>query len=420
MRIRHDELPLAAGRGPPLRPAADPAHPTLAGSRWAESPLAARSLESTREAQPVSPREERAYLDAACADAKRCPKGFWRRQVYGPHMRGMASHLAQRRGLPDFAEWSPRDQFRAPHCAELEHGELARHLAQRRADPGKDAPQHVLEIQEAHDALWYGRPGQQMLPWLDASRDGANRHLSSYEQNVDWEHPAPQALGTPLAHIYRHQRCQQQLEHTEEGEVLVPGGCVLMRAAQGATARELLLMAPRLEACCFEARKEEVLRTAVHLGRSARDLGDGDAAVLQAAALSLISSAASRVRDAHSSEFLVLVLEAMPQAGVGSLLYVDMLLSALYARPSGGALPPELARRAAKVLEWASVALPGHWVDGSSELGAASRRALAAIASTLRSTCVDEELASTMASLAAGPSGALPPRAIASGYCPRA
>lgn len=193
-----------------------------------------------------------------------------------------------------------------------------------------------------------------------------------------------------------------------------------MRAAQTASAQELLLVAPRLEACSFEAPKEDVLRAAIHLGRSARHLGHSEAAALQATALSLISTAASRARDAHSCGFLIEVLEAMPQAGVGSLLYVDMLLAALYARLAREALSVELARRVAKVLEWAARSLPGHWVDGSSELGAASRRALAAVACILRNTGCDEELASIVASLAAGSSGALPARAAASGFCPRA
>lgn len=316
---------------------------------------------------------------------------------------------------------SPRERPRGLHCGELQHGELARHLAQRRPDPGREAPSNMLEIQAAHDELWYGRAPEEKPAWLEAGLRGADRHLDTYGHSVDWEHPATVAAGTPLAPLHRHRRWQHHLQCAEEvGEEAASqwGGGSLVRFAQAAAAEDLLLVAPRLEVGCLEAPKEEVLRAAVHVGRAARSLGDTEKAEqLQATALAMISSVASRARDAHNVEFLVQTLEAMPEAGVGALLFVDMLLAALYAQLARNPLSAELARRTARAVRWAAASLPSH--DGSSELGAASRRAVATVARVLREGG-DEDAAEGLDAIAEVASSRLRPGKAASGYCPQA
>lgn len=216
---------------------------------------------------------------------------------------------------------------------------------------------------------------------------GVDAHFNSYSPSADWTHPYTLAYNSPAADGYRVQKWQHQKAFAAKG--LSPAGVeeLLRRCCSTADRVELLELAPRVMAHCYEARKEDALRCAVRFGeaaRSAQAMAETEQCnALQEAALALIASVATRGRDAHGPELLVEGLVTMQEAGVGHKIYVDMLLSALFNWSSRAPFPEDLALRAATALSWAAAALTDSVPSGSIRLAAGSRRAVAAIRAAL-------------------------------------
>lgn len=221
-------------------------------------------------------------------------------------------------------------------------------------------------------------------PTGDGSLKGPEKFSDNCGYTIEWaEEPVVVADNRPCSDLHCPSKWQGHRAGgngassliADEGDELT-----LAQRVQAASPGELLGLAPQLEVHAFETTKEEALRAAVLIGRTAQDTDDPElAGALRRPALALIASAALRARDAHNPDFLVEALEAMQAAGVGEPEYVDMLLAALYAQLSQGAkLSPELALRGARALGWAATALAPS-MSGSLELAPAARRAVVAI-----------------------------------------
>mmetsp|Transcript_106945 Transcript_106945/g.205701 ORF Transcript_106945/g.205701 Transcript_106945/m.205701 type:complete len:613 (+) Transcript_106945:63-1901(+) len=231
---------------------------------------------------------------------------------------------------------------------------------------------------------------REMTSYGEGHTAGAEAHFRSYTGHADWTHPAVQGYNDPVADRYREKKWQHQrtLATPDLNPEVVTE--LFRRIFSTADRMELLELAPKIVAHSFEARKEDVLRVAVRFGeaaRSAQDVGETEQCnALQQAALALISSVASRARDAHGPELPVDALVTMQEVGVGHKIYLDMLLSQIYtwSQRTQAEFPKELAHRAATALSWASTALADNQPAGSVLcLAAGSRRAVADIRKAL-------------------------------------
>lgn len=321
-------------------------------------------------------------------------------------------------GVAVTAECSPPERARGLHCAELPHGELARHYCGKRPDVGRDASHHVDDIQAAHDALWHGRPASRRVePWAPPSESatlGARRHLESLHQASEWGSEATIALNSPLADVHRARKWEHHAECQDRfgsGGAACWGGAALAELAQTAPVEDVLALLPRLEASCAEAPKEQLMRAALRLGELAQCAEDAEVGeTLHAGAHVLLTSVVARARDFSGPEPLLEVLEAMAATGVALPDLLDRVLAALYAQLARAALPPGAARRAAAALAWHCAAADGAPVA----LGPAGRRVVAAVARALRVEGAEEECRALDALFgAAGP----PASSGSSGYC---
>lgn len=192
----------------------------------------------------------------------------------------------------------------------------------------------------------------------------------------------------------------------------------------------LLPLSHRAEAACFEMPKEKAITVAIRLADAARlaesecdakaeEARNAEVTYVQeaektadaAASLSLerakatvelrrcscalLASAAARARDAHGPEFSIEGLEALASTGLGWLSFKDIFFAALWAQlirtsteaplpretaephtstSSGEArrplnMSPALAKRLAKVFDWADRELPEHQSIANSSAG---------------------------------------------------
>lgn len=178
-------------------------------------------------------------------------------------------------------------------------------------------------------------------------------------------------------------KASQRLDH-EAGGGLGIARRILALKEQGATWQEFLLLAPRAQTTSFEIPKELALQLAVAFAEishashssaekdreteSSRTTKDDDNDICKArellrmTAMSMMSSAAARARDADSCEFPLEGLEAIARSGFGWRAFSNMFLAALQAqlqreasdRGSRIALAKDLALRVASVFTWAS------------------------------------------------------------------